>query len=602
MRVNRQEAAAEWFAADTTLGTGGAPAESADEPSPVGSTVGGYRIERELGRGGMGVVYLALHPAIGTRAAVKVLRQELAANGDVARRFVDEARAAAVVRHPNTVQIFDLTTLVDGRPCIVMEYVEGETLQARLDRAPPTMAESLEILVELCEALAAAHRHGVVHRDVKADNVLLVPRSGPGSVKLLDFGIAKLTAGVPGDDASQTLPGILIGTPTYMAPEQVQGQRVTSATDVYAVGVLGYRLLAGRFPFTVASAMDLMHAHVHALPEAPGVDRELDALLLRALEKEPEARFADCSCFADALRDCALSLGRRLAEPRTRTPAPEPAPARFTASMQGRVVLLDFASEEALEAARREELDHGRLLVPWPRAIGRGPLTLVLRLPDGRVSELHGELAVQFGSEEAARYGTEPGFAVALSRRTPRLVPPSAPPVTELERLVARMNEGHYAFLELDEGAPMSECRAAHRRVQQVLQAHAGFATGNQRARLAALESRLERARQVLCEPQLRAQLDAQSGNWRGVLQAIAGGLTRARLAHLRRSFAASFPERVRRANPHALAADVRLRNGQPNEAREELEAALRHDPLSFQLHDAYARATRAAQSASPAR
>jgi serine/threonine-protein kinase len=170
--------------------------------------LGGYRIDHEIGRGGMGVVYLAEHPVLGTKAAVKVLRREFAGDPELARRFIDEARAAARIGHAGSVEIFDLLTLPDGRPCILMEYIAGETLASRLSRASVVTPDwSLFVILQVCEVLGVAHAKGVVHRDVKPQNIMLIRCEGGEAVKLLDFGLARIAA----DDAPSNR--VRFGTP-----------------------------------------------------------------------------------------------------------------------------------------------------------------------------------------------------------------------------------------------------------------------------------------------------------------------------------------------------------------------------------------------------
>ncbi len=275
------------------------PEVMASSPSQAGMTVGHYRLIRELGRGSMGVVYLAENPVIGSRVAVKVMRHELLAHPEMTRRFLAEARACSAVRHPNTLQVFDLVTLHDGRPCLVMELLEGQTLEQRLRLRQLEPAEAVEILGQVCDALEAAHAAGVVHRDIKAENVFLAARPGrPEQVKVLDFGIARLA-----QEAGMTAPGMVLGTPDYMAPEQVLGQPVDGRSDLFAVGVLAYRLLAGRLPWSEATARDAMMARVEKPPPEPGFGEPLRSAVLRALQRDPALRFQTAAELGQALRE-----------------------------------------------------------------------------------------------------------------------------------------------------------------------------------------------------------------------------------------------------------------------------------------------------------
>jgi eukaryotic-like serine/threonine-protein kinase len=218
----------------------------------AGTMVGEYRIEQELGRGGMGTVYAARHPVIGKRVAIKVLAGQLCDDPALVRRFVDEARAVNKIGHPNIIDIFAFGQLGEPdrrRHYFVMEYLDGETLAARLARAPPiTDGEVGRLLVQAADALEAAHREHIIHRDLKPENLWIAqPRHADSFIKILDFGIAKLLASTAGRNVTDT--GAVIGTPHFMAPEQCTGDAVDHRADVYAFGVVLYQVFAGKLPF-----------------------------------------------------------------------------------------------------------------------------------------------------------------------------------------------------------------------------------------------------------------------------------------------------------------------------------------------------------------
>jgi serine/threonine-protein kinase len=198
----------------------------------AGTAVGEYVIDGKLGEGGMGTVYAATHPLIGKRAAIKVINLGLTTDGTAVQRFIQEARAVNQIRHGNIVDIFSFGELPDGRRYFVMEYLEGVSLADRVKEGGMSLREAIEILDQVCDALEAAHEKGIVHRDLKPDNVFLVrTRGGRSVVKLLDFGIAKLsTTG----SMQKTRTGIVMGTPAYMSPEQGRGKSVDPRTDIYA--------------------------------------------------------------------------------------------------------------------------------------------------------------------------------------------------------------------------------------------------------------------------------------------------------------------------------------------------------------------------------
>jgi serine/threonine-protein kinase len=261
--------------------------------------VPGYHIRRRLGGGGMGEVFEAVHDRLGRRVAVKFLHPQLCAQPEVAVRFLNEARAVNLVRHASLVDIYEIGQLDDGALYIVMELLEGETLSARLRSAGAMLpAEAARLGRQIAAALAAAHASGVVHRDLKPDNVMLVADAevdGGLRAKVLDFGIAKILR--PGDDvpASLTRTGLILGTPQYMAPEQCRGSRdVDGKADVYALGLILWEAIVGAPPFSAVSEWELMSMHLNQLPPPlpSTVPPGLTALLARMLQKEPETRLA----------------------------------------------------------------------------------------------------------------------------------------------------------------------------------------------------------------------------------------------------------------------------------------------------------------------
>ena len=260
-----------------------------------GTEVGGYIIDGELGRGGMGVVYAATHPVIGKRAAIKVLRPSLSKNPIAVERFIQEARAVNQIGHPSIVDIFAFDRLPDGRAYLVMDLLVGESLRRRLRRGPLHLSEGASVIDEVSSALMAAHDKGFVHRDLKPDNVYLVPRDGRWpEVKLLDFGLAKLLQ--RGESAVQTKTGVLLGTPDYMSPEQARGKEIDHRTDIYALGVLTFEILTGKRPFPkYETPLETLQAHAEKAPlslgdEVPTLPQEIIQLAEAMLAKDPDHR------------------------------------------------------------------------------------------------------------------------------------------------------------------------------------------------------------------------------------------------------------------------------------------------------------------------
>ena len=265
-----------------------------------GQKVGPYLIVRQLGAGGMGTVYEAVHPVIERRVALKVLHPQLARDPGVMQRFANEARAVNLINHPGLVQISDFGQLPDGTAYIVMELLRGQTLaryvKGQGGKLP--LAATLQVGAQVAAALRAAHEKQVIHRDLKPENLMLVrdPRSPLGvRVKILDFGIAKF-AEASQRELIQTRTGTLLGTPRYMSPEQCRAaDKVTDRTDVYALGIMLFELLAGRAPFTGQSAFEVLAKHIYEpappLGEVcPGLPPELCQLVAALLAKVPAQR------------------------------------------------------------------------------------------------------------------------------------------------------------------------------------------------------------------------------------------------------------------------------------------------------------------------
>ncbi|MCB9615051.1 MAG: protein kinase [Sandaracinus sp.] len=269
----------------------------------VGRTIDGrYRVERVLGEGGMGVVYLVTHAALDKRMALKVLHGEGSRDETVVARFVQEAQASSAIGHPNIVDVIDFGRLADGAAYFVMELLEGESLTDRIRRGALPLEEAVCIAEQIASALAAAHARGIVHRDLKPDNVQLVQRGGELVVKILDFGIAK----VGGASSKLTKTGMIFGTPHYMSPEQAAGQSVDARTDIYALGVILFEMATGQVPFDGDTFMGILSKHMFEPPPRPTErlpsTHPLEPVILRALAKKPEDRYPSMDAVANDLR------------------------------------------------------------------------------------------------------------------------------------------------------------------------------------------------------------------------------------------------------------------------------------------------------------
>ncbi len=280
----------------------------------IGETVGSYRVVSQIGVGGMGAVYLAEHPLIGKKVAIKVLRTEYSTNPEALHRFFNEARATAQLRHPSLIEIFDYGVHPSGGAYIIMEYLEGETLEARIRQGYALLLPQIvDIAYQVASGLGVAHRAGIVHRDLKPENLFLIAdptRSGGELVKILDFGIAKL-ANVTAPH--QTRADALLGTPMYMSPEQCRGAGgLDLRTDIYSWGCILYAMLCRRPPFVAQSFGELIVAHMQEAPVRPRaldpmIPESLESVVLRALSKDPAARQQSADALLADLRSFAAS-------------------------------------------------------------------------------------------------------------------------------------------------------------------------------------------------------------------------------------------------------------------------------------------------------
>ena len=292
----------------------------------VGSQIGQYRIERVLGEGGMGVVYLAEDVRLGRTVALKALAPKF--TGDAARRerLRREARAAASLSHPGIATVYALEEF-DGQIFIAGEYVPGETLREELSRGPLSAMRTLETALGLARALAAAHDRGIVHRDLKPENIV---RTGSGDVKILDFGLARFRD-MPKSLAHLTDDGMILGTPAYMSPEQIRGTAVDGRSDLFSLGIVLYELVAGQHPFagsdpasTIARILESEPARLVNLPPAarwnPTVLGELEDVLTTCLRKLPEQRYRSAHTLIEALERARLAMAGLVSEPRAAAP------------------------------------------------------------------------------------------------------------------------------------------------------------------------------------------------------------------------------------------------------------------------------------------
>lgn len=282
------------------------PVEGHVEPGSANlegvTLLGRYKITKKLGEGGMGTVYLAEHITIRKTFAIKVLSSEFAHKPDLVERFLQEARAASMIQQQNVVEITDFGDTPDGSVFFVMEHLRGEDLSDTVKNGGALPWDRVKnVMLQICDALAAAHDAGIIHRDMKPENCFRISRAGNDDfIKVLDFGIAKVTTDEGDGGKGLTRTGMIFGTPEYMSPEQAQGQKADTRVDVYASGVIMYELLTGRVPFTADTFMGILTKHMFDVPEAPsavnpnnGITQEMEAIMLKAMQKDRELRFTD---------------------------------------------------------------------------------------------------------------------------------------------------------------------------------------------------------------------------------------------------------------------------------------------------------------------
>jgi serine/threonine protein kinase len=329
----------------------------------IGRSIGSYQVVKPLGRGGMGAVYMAEHPVIGSKVAIKFLHRQYATDARIVDRFFNEARAVNVIGHDNILKILDLNVTEDNRHYFVMEFLYGKALQELVKPDVPVPLEIAgPILLQTCEALQAAHDHNIVHRDLKPDNIYLIVHKGRKNfVKVVDFGIAKLTD-EQGQSTGQTQTGMVMGTPAYMSPEQAGGMTssINGRSDIYSLGCMMFQMATGRVPFPGSSFGQVLIGHLQQLPPAPrslnpAMFEDYEAVILKTLEKQQENRYQTMKELHDAIgavmdshgitRGLPIADAQEIAAgtqgpktktgPGTRLSKPKPPPAKKPASNPG---------------------------------------------------------------------------------------------------------------------------------------------------------------------------------------------------------------------------------------------------------------------------
>jgi len=444
----------------------------------AGQPFGNYRIVRLLGEGGFGEVYLAENPLIERRAAVKVLHTALARDEELVRRFLNEARAASAIRHRNIIEVFDAGVTPEGAPYILMEFLEGVSLQKRLaDRGALPLPQVLEIARQAGSALGAAHAAGIVHRDLKPENLFLVPEpTAPNSerVKILDFGIAKIRRVGGTGGTMRTQAGLIMGSPAYMSPEQCKDSAdVDLRSDIYSFATIIYEALAGRTPYVAATGTEMLVMHLAGTPArlcelVADLPTHVEAAITRALARAREDRFDSIAAFVGGLRGdaggAATAPGRSSSSGDLPTFGEDPVSGAERAAAVQSITTLSRATGEAGSAdledtqliATRNRLwpifalgavaVAGLALFLWVRSStdsATAPGTLVAAAADGAIAGLLGTARPDAGSEAVQAISADAGAAsrvvnrVAPIGKLPRVAasqPTSPTPATRKRR------------------------------------------------------------------------------------------------------------------------------------------------------------------------
>jgi serine/threonine-protein kinase len=407
----------------------------------IGTRLGEYVVLERIGEGGMGIVYRGEQPLIGKQVAVKVLRSEVGERSLHVERLLAEARAVNAIRHRGIIDIFSFGKTPDGRQYFVMEYLQGSALDAYLTQSGLLpLQEVFRISDELLDALAAAHEAGVIHRDLKPNNLFLVRQPGGGSyVKVLDFGLAKQTASTHGD-TPHTQQGIVMGTPEYMAPEQACALPVTPKTDLYSFGVMLFQMLTGQLPFVARSGTELLIQHVSQpapspLTLRPELPPELAALVLKLLAKAPDERPSMVEVRAELQRHARLLTDAKS------PPAPRPLPAPPSPPEENPATAKTVISRTAIPVARRSRapliavaggflltLGVGLVFFPRPETPPVAPPAVEARAP--AVAE---PLPAAPPSEPRVTPEPVPPAVASAAEPVPAAPPPSPAPTTPPE-------------------------------------------------------------------------------------------------------------------------------------------------------------------------
>ena len=573
----------------------------------------------------MGSVYLGEHTLIGSKVAIKILHEHLAANPQLVQRFYAEAKAVNLIGHANIINIFDMNLIPPRLYYLTMEYLEGYPLNNLLLQ-PMECHMALGILEQVCDALDAAHAHGVIHRDLKPENIFITQRGRNAHfVKVLDFGIAKLFS--ENTSPHQTAAGILVGTPEYMAPEQTSALPVNAKTDIYSLGVVAYAMSTARLPFG-GNMADLLLAHRERLPMPPHqlnpkLPQAWSNAILKALNKNPEERFESARAFAEALACSTHPL-------RTTTQAPASSPPLFANGLPkpqeaytagvGNAQACSLATQASAPLPPLEIWDEAQhnwssqKTVEWNKSgcfvqgTSLPPLFSRLRLRVAGQWVLEADVVQHVGAEQSKQWSLPEGYGLHFVSTNASLQPmlaaieqglysnpmPTAGLSTqaekELDALKKRFEQpSPYEQLGLQPNAEFANIRARIREIHKQLHTLEGQNISDpQRQSIQHLKSQLEKTRATLGSPLARAAFDAQQKNFHGIARSVAAGLRASEMEQLRKNHLNSHPKAEGIAHFKMLMADVLSKKGNISRAIQFMEEALSEDPLNLGFHQRY--------------
>jgi serine/threonine protein kinase len=603
----------------------------------IGAMVGSYKILRCLGTGGMGAVYLAEHSVIGSRVAVKFLHAHLASNPDLVQRFYAEARSVNLIGHANIISIFDMNVLPPNRYYLIMEYIEGKALDEMISISTPMLVpQAVNILVQACDALDAAHKSKIVHRDLKPENIMLVKRGRQENfVKILDFGIAKLFS----QATNKTATGVIIGTPDYMSPEQAQGTEIDGRSDIYSLGIIAYQMVTGKTPFNGMPITSMLVAHMTQVPTEPhlvnqNVPLAFSMAVMKALAKSPMGRYQTAADFARALdasvgstpssissRPSLLStLPRAIESVSSSTPiavvAPTPAPKhpRHLTVLEAQV-RSQGVGVMSVSNYKVQDLSKGGCFIVSDGALPPVFGKVTLNIPG--LQPLEGEVVRHVTKEQAVAWHMSSGFGVQFNSLTSSqkmgieslvagkpITPdspanqPSVVDDAQAESVLVnhrrRVNGDHYVILGLPSEAEVSDIRLRGRELLRELE-HllTRKISSQQKSQIDAAAAKIKTALDVIGIPGPRAEYDGNRFNWKGVARAIAAGLRVADLETIRDRYLAAHPASQTAAQIKLLSANALERENKFVEAKSLYESALESDPLNLDLHQRYNRVSK---------